>query len=136
MDSKSIRNHRSVSEDESQIVYGFSPLQSFPEGKRKSYHVQNEECVAGVGGRLDKCLLSQAASMVGLIKRTRISWHQLKRPTILLRSIPKTYSSICNIILLLFHKRPIAYACIEISRPLNLADVTSSFRNVAIFVIV
>jgi len=50
MDSKSIRNHRSVSEDESQIVYGFSLLQSFPEGKRKSYHVQNEECVAG-GGR-------------------------------------------------------------------------------------
>jgi len=77
MDSKSIRNHRSVSEDESQIVYGFSLLQSFPEGKRKSYHVQNEECVAG-GGALDKCLLSQAASMVGLVKRTRISWRNSK----------------------------------------------------------
>ena len=50
MDSKSIRNHRSVSEDESQIVYGLGLLQSFPEGKRKSYHVQKEECVEGGGG--------------------------------------------------------------------------------------
>ena len=33
---------------------------------------------------------------------------QLERPTALLLSIPKTYSSIFNIILLLFHKQPIA----------------------------
>jgi hypothetical protein len=56
MDSKSIRNHRSVREDESQRWFGFSLLQSFPEGKRKSYHVRKEECV---GGGLDECLLSQ-----------------------------------------------------------------------------
>lgn len=56
MDSKSIRNHRSVSEEESQSRFRFSLVQSFPEGKRKSYHVRKKE---RVGGGLDECLLSQ-----------------------------------------------------------------------------
>jgi hypothetical protein len=53
MDSKSIRNHRSVSEDESQRRYEFSLLQSFPEGKRKSYHVRKKQCVGGQRGLMN-----------------------------------------------------------------------------------
>lgn len=63
------------------------PPAKLPRRQKKILSRSKRGVCRGGRERLDKCLLSQAASMVGLIKRTRIFLAQIISPTVLLLSI-------------------------------------------------